>query len=48
MLTIADGNDFDDIFAALKLMEEWPADDRRPMVVVGPTLKDGASDDCRW
>ncbi|MEJ2204126.1 MAG: hypothetical protein P8170_08450 [Gemmatimonadota bacterium] len=39
VLTIADGNDFDDVFAALKLMEEWPDDDRRPMVVVGPTLK---------
>jgi transketolase len=39
VLSIGDGNDFDDIFAALKAMEDWPADDRRPMIVIGPTLK---------
>jgi transketolase len=38
-LGIENGNDFDDIFAALRLMEEWPEDDRRPMIVVGPTVK---------
>jgi transketolase len=39
VLTVGDGNDFDDVFGALKLMEEWPADDRRPMILVGPTVK---------
>jgi transketolase len=38
-LGIRDGNDFDDVFGALKLMEDWPADDRRPMILVGPTVK---------
>jgi transketolase len=36
---IDDGNDFDEVFAALKVMEEWPDDDRRPMILVGPTVK---------
>ena len=39
VLTIDDGNDFRQIFGALKAMEDWPADDRRPMIVVGRTLK---------
>ena len=39
VLSVENGNDFDDILAALKLMEEWPEDDRRPMILVGPTLK---------
>lgn len=37
--SIDDGNDFDDVFAALKTMEEWPGDDRRPMALIGPTVK---------
>lgn len=36
---IENGNDFDDVFAALKVMEEWPEDDLRPMILVGPTVK---------
>jgi transketolase len=36
---IENGNDFDEVFAALKVMEEWPDDDRRPMILVGPTVK---------
>lgn len=36
---IENGNDFDDVLAALKVMEEWPDDDRRPMILVGPTVK---------
>ena len=39
VLGIDDGNDFDDVFAALKVMEEWPENDRRPMVLIGPTVK---------
>ena len=39
VLTVADGNDFDDVFGALVLMEEWPAEDRRPMILIGPTVK---------
>ncbi len=39
VFTIDDGNDFDQVIAALKTMEEWPADDRRPMILVGPTTK---------
>jgi transketolase len=39
VLQVENGNDFDDIFAALKLMEEWPEDDGRPMILVGPTVK---------
>ena len=36
---VDDANDFDQVIAALKTMEEWPADDRRPMILVGPTTK---------
>ena len=39
VLSVENGNDFDDIFAALKLMEEWPEQDRRPMILIGPTVK---------
>lgn len=39
VFTIGDGNDFDQVLAALRAMEEWPADDRRPMILVGPTVK---------
>ena len=39
VLAIEDGGDFDQVIAALKTMEEWPADDRRPMILVGPTIK---------
>ena len=36
---VDDGNDFDQVIAALKAMEDWPADDRRPMLLVGATTK---------
>ena len=39
VFSVDDGNDFDQIMAAFKAMEEWPADDRRPMILVGPTIK---------
>ncbi len=39
VLALEDGNDFARIFAALKTMEEWPAADRRPMIVIGRTTK---------
>ncbi len=39
VIAIEDGNDFDQIFAGLRLMEEWPEEDRRPMILVGRTLK---------
>jgi transketolase len=39
VFSIEDGNDFDQVFAALRIMEEWPAADRRPMILVGRTTK---------
>lgn len=39
VFTVDDGNDFDQVIAAFRAMEEWPADDRRPMILVGPTVK---------
>ena len=39
VFTVDDGNDFDQVIAAFKTMEDWPADDRRPMILVGPTTK---------
>ncbi len=39
VFTVENGNDFDQVVAAFKAMEEWPADDRRPMILVGPTTK---------
>ena len=39
VLTVGNGNDLDDVFAALLAMERWPAEDRRPMIVIGPTVK---------
>jgi transketolase len=39
VFAIGDGADFDHVFGALKTMEEWPADDRRPMFLLGPTIK---------
>ena len=36
---IDDGNDYDQIVAALKTMEEWDPTDRRPMVLFGNTVK---------
>jgi len=39
VFTIDNGNDFEQVLAAFKAMEEWPDDDRRPMILVGPTVK---------
>ena len=39
VICIDDGNDYDQVLAALKTMEEWDPDDRRPMIVVGNTTK---------
>ena len=39
VFAVDDGNDLDQVLAAFKAMEEWPADDRRPMVLVGKTTK---------
>ena len=39
VFTMDDGNDYSQIFAALKTMEEWDAADRRPMIVIGKTVK---------
>ena len=39
VFTIEDGNDIDQVVAVLKAMEDWPEDDRRPMIVIGNTTK---------
>ncbi|MGQ4810615.1 hypothetical protein NKDENANG_04099 [Candidatus Entotheonellaceae bacterium PAL068K] len=39
VFSLEDGNDYDQILAALKTMEEWSPEDRRPMIVIGKTLK---------
>jgi len=39
VFTIEDGNDYDQIVAAFKTMEEWDPSDRRPMVLFGNTVK---------
>ena len=39
VLTIDDGNDFDQVVAALKTMEDWDGSDDRPMILVGRTVK---------
>ena len=39
VFSLADGNDYDQILAVLKTMEDWEADDRRPMIVIGRTVK---------
>ncbi len=36
---IENGNDFDQVVAVLKAMEEWDEDDCRPMIVIGDTVK---------
>jgi transketolase len=36
---LQDGNQYDQILAALKTMEDWDANDRRPMIVIGKTVK---------
>ena len=39
VFTVDDGNDYGQIAAALKTMEEWDPADRRPMIVIGKTVK---------
>lgn len=39
VLTLDDGNDYDQVVAALKTMEEWDPGDDRPMIVIGRTVK---------
>jgi transketolase len=36
---LENGNDYDQIVAALNTMERWNAEDRRPMIVIGNTVK---------
>lgn len=39
VFTIKDGNDYGQIVAVLKTMEDWDPEDRRPMIAVGETTK---------
>jgi transketolase len=39
VLTLPDGHDYDQIVRALKTMEDWDPADRRPMIVIGTTVK---------
>jgi transketolase len=39
VFTIDDGNDYGEIVAVLKAMEEWDPADRRPMIAIGKTIK---------
>ena len=39
VLCLDDGNDYDQVLAALQAMQHWDDDDRRPMIVVGRTVK---------
>ncbi len=36
---LQDGNNYDQVVAALKTLEEWDPADRRPMIVIGNTVK---------
>jgi transketolase len=39
VFTMNDGNDYGQIVAVLKAMEEWDPTDRRPMIAIGKTVK---------
>ena len=39
VFALENGNDYEQILAVLKTMEDWDADDRRPMIVIGRTVK---------
>jgi transketolase len=39
VLAVEDGNDYDQVVAALKKMDDWDPKDRRPMVMLGKTVK---------
>jgi transketolase len=39
VFTVDNGNDYGQVIAALKTMEEWDPEDRRPMIMIGKTIK---------
>lgn len=39
VFTVEDGNDYKQVVAAMKAMEDWDPTDRRPMVMIGKTVK---------
>jgi transketolase len=39
VLTLENANDYDQVAGALKTMEDWDPADRRPMIVIGNTVK---------
>jgi transketolase len=39
VFTLDEGHSYQHLLAVFKAMEEWPADDRRPMVVIAKTIK---------
>jgi transketolase len=39
VFSLPDGHDYDQIVGVLKTMEEWDPADRRPMIVIGTTIK---------
>ena len=39
VFALDDANDYDQVVSALKTMEDWDPEDRRPMIVIGKTIK---------
>ena len=39
VMSVEDANQYDQVVAALKTMEDWDPSDDRPMILVGPTVK---------
>lgn len=39
VFVLEDGHDYDQVVTVLKTMEDWDASDRRPMIVLGKTVK---------
>jgi transketolase len=39
VFTVPDGNDYAQVVSALRTLEQWDASDRRPMVLIGKTVK---------
>ena len=39
VLSLDDGNDYKQVMAALKTMEDWDPEDSRPIIVIGKTVK---------
>ena len=39
VFALENGNDYDEVLAVLKTMEDWDPEDRRPMIVIGRTVK---------